>query len=48
VTTIYPPGLRSFTAEEYVIIHRIAENGVVLILHIAHGSRDIASLIEDR
>jgi plasmid stabilization system protein ParE len=41
------PGLRSFTAGEYVIVHRIAENGVVLILHVAHGSRDIVSLIED-
>ncbi len=37
-------GLRSFTADDYVIIHSIVEDSVVLILHIVHGSRDIASL----
>ena len=38
------PGLRSFTADDYVIIHRIVEDDVVLILHVVHGSRDIAAL----
>ncbi|HMD48462.1 MAG TPA: type II toxin-antitoxin system RelE/ParE family toxin [Bryobacteraceae bacterium] len=37
------PGLRSFPAEDYVIIYRIEED-VVLILHVVHGSRDIAAL----
>jgi len=38
------PGLRSFPADDYVIIHRIEENDVILILHVVHGSRDIAAL----
>jgi plasmid stabilization system protein ParE len=38
------PGLRSFPADDYVIIHRIKENDVILILHVVHGSRDIAAL----
>ena len=38
------PGLRSFTAGDYVIIRRILEDDVVLILHVVHGSRDIESL----
>jgi plasmid stabilization system protein ParE len=38
------PGLRSFPADDYVIIHRIAEGGVVLILHVVHGRRDIVAL----
>ena len=37
-------GLRSFPADDYVIIHRIEENDVVLILHVVHGSRDIHAL----
>ena len=38
------PGLRSFAADKYVIIHRIIEADVVLILHVVHGSRDIVEL----
>jgi toxin ParE1/3/4 len=38
------PGLRSFAADDFVIIHRIVEDDVVLILHVVHGSRDIATL----
>jgi plasmid stabilization system protein ParE len=38
------PGLRSFPADDYVIIHRIVEGGVVLILHVVHGRRDIVAL----
>jgi len=34
------PGLRSFPADEYVIIHRIEEDGAVLILHVVHASRE--------
>jgi plasmid stabilization system protein ParE len=37
-------GLRSFPADDYVIIHRILEDDVVLILHIVHGSRDMEAL----
>ena len=38
------PGLRSFPADDYLIIHRIEENDVVLILHVVHGSRDFHAL----
>ena len=38
------PGVRSFAAGDYVILHRIVEDDVVLILHVVHGSRDIAAL----
>jgi len=38
------PGLRSFTADDYIIIHRIVEDDVVLILHVVHGSRDLGAL----
>ncbi len=37
------PGLRSLTVDDYVIIHRI-EDEMVLILHVVHGSRDLAEL----
>jgi toxin ParE1/3/4 len=36
-------GLRSVTVDDYVIIHRI-EDEAVLILHVVHGSRDLAAL----
>lgn len=36
-------GLRSLVAEEYVILYRLEEHRRVSILHIFHGSRDIAS-----
>jgi plasmid stabilization system protein ParE len=39
------PGLRSFPAEDYVIIHRVEADDVVLILHIFHGNRDIVALL---
>jgi plasmid stabilization system protein ParE len=39
------PGLRSFPVDDYLIIHRIVEDDVVLILHVVHGSRDIAALL---
>lgn len=39
------PGLRSLAAEEYVIIHRVAEGDVVLVLRVLHGSRDIAAML---
>ena len=38
------PGLRSFPVGDYLIIHRIADDEVVLILHVVHGSRDIETL----
>ena len=39
-------GTRSFPADDYLIIYRITEDEVVLILHVFHGSRDIASLFD--
>lgn len=38
------PGLRSLGADDYVIIHRIADDDVVLILRVVHGSRDLDTL----
>jgi len=37
------PGLRTFSVHEYVIIYRI-EDDDVLILHVAHGRRNIEAL----
>ncbi len=39
-------GLRSFPADDYVIIYRV-ENDAVLILHVAHGSRNVQALLAD-
>jgi toxin ParE1/3/4 len=39
------PGLRSFPAEGYVIIHSIEKEEIVAILHVVPGNRDIASLL---
>ena len=36
--------LRSLTVGNYVIIRSVVENGVVLILHVVHGSRDVVAL----
>lgn len=36
------PGLRSLAADNYVVIYRIVEDAV-LILHVVHGSRDLAA-----
>ena len=36
-------GLRSLSVDEYVIIHRVEADDLILILHILHGSRDISS-----
>ena len=33
-----------FAAGDYIILHRIVEDDVVLILHVVHGSRDVAGL----
>jgi toxin ParE1/3/4 len=40
------PGLRSFPVGEYVIIYRI-EGDDVMILHVAHGRRDLEALFGD-
>jgi plasmid stabilization system protein ParE len=40
------PGLRSFTAGEYVIIYRV-EDEDVLILHVMRGTRDIEAVFRD-
>jgi toxin ParE1/3/4 len=37
------PGLRSFPAEGYVIVYRV-EDETAVILHVLHGSRDIAAI----
>ena len=42
---ILRPGLRSLAADDYVIVHSIVENDVVLILHVVHGSRDVSALL---
>jgi plasmid stabilization system protein ParE len=39
------PSLLSFIAHDYVIIHSIADDDMVLILHVVHGSRDLAALL---
>jgi toxin ParE1/3/4 len=36
------PGLRSLAADDYVVIYRIVDDAV-LILHVVHGSRDLAA-----
>jgi plasmid stabilization system protein ParE len=38
------PGLRSLIADDYVIIHRVEENDIVLVLHVVAGNRDIVAL----
>ena len=38
------PGLRSFPADDYVILYRI-EGADVVIVHIFHGRRDIESAV---
>lgn len=38
------PGLRSFPADEYVILYRVDDGEVVLVLHIFHGRQDIEAL----
>ncbi len=40
------PGLRSFAVGDYVVIHRVESDEVVLILHVVHGSRDIVALLK--
>jgi len=39
------PGIRSLAVGEYVVLYRIAEDEVV-VLHILHGRRDIANLVD--
>jgi plasmid stabilization system protein ParE len=41
-------GLRSFPADDYIIVHRIQNEDVVLILHVVHGCRDIVALLGAR
>ncbi len=38
------PGLRSLVAGNYLIIHSVEPDDVVLILHVIHGNRDLESL----
>ena len=35
---------RSFPANDYLIIHRIEKDDLVLILHVVHGSPNISDL----
>lgn len=37
------PGLRSFPAGDYIIIHRVESDEMVLILYVFHGNQDIES-----
>ena len=39
------PGLRTFPAGDYLIVHRVEDDGVVLVLHVVHGNRDLAGLL---
>jgi toxin ParE1/3/4 len=39
------PGLRSFAVGDYVVIYRVEGPDTVFILHVLHGSRDIAGLL---
>jgi plasmid stabilization system protein ParE len=39
------PGLRSFSVDNHLIIHRVVEDDVVLILHVVHGRRNIGRLL---
>ena len=39
------PALRTFPVGDYLIVHRVEDDGVVLILHVVHGNRDIAALL---
>jgi mRNA-degrading endonuclease RelE of RelBE toxin-antitoxin system len=45
VTKICDPNLRSLAVGDYVIIHSIVEDDVVLILHVVLGSRDLVALL---
>jgi plasmid stabilization system protein ParE len=38
------PGLRSLTSGDFVIVHSVVEDEVVLILHVVHGSRNLIDL----
>jgi plasmid stabilization system protein ParE len=38
------PGLPSLSAGEYVIIHRVEEDELVLVLHVVHARRDLVAL----
>jgi toxin ParE1/3/4 len=40
------PGIRSFPAGDYVILHRVEHDDIVAILYILHGSRDIETFFE--
>lgn len=40
-------GLRTFAADDYVIIHSIESGDVVSVLHVVHGSRDITGIFGD-
>ena len=42
------PGLRTFPADDHVIVYRLAENDLVIILFLVHGSRDIEEQIRLR
>jgi toxin ParE1/3/4 len=40
------PGLRSFAAGDYMIIHRVEHDETVAILYVFHGSRDIEAFFQ--
>jgi plasmid stabilization system protein ParE len=41
------PGRRSFSIGRYVIVYRVLFGGDVLILRVAHSSRDLKALMRD-
>lgn len=41
------PGLRSFTAGDYLILYRMDKRRGVLVLRVLHGARDIPALFKD-
>lgn len=38
-------GVRSFAADDYIVVHRVVDDGVVLIRQIVDGGRDLAALM---
>ncbi len=39
------PGLRSFPAEGYIIVHCLEEDDIVAILHVVAANRDVRALL---
>lgn len=46
VTDLEPSGLRQILVEDYRLLYRIDDEGVVSIVAVVHGSRDLPTLWE--